>query len=65
MAATPARAADPRDLYIADLRAALTAAKALVAFAAGQAAATDPEYSARLMAAAGGMDDVLSRTAPE
>ena len=48
---------------IADLRAALKLAVAELAFEAGQHAATDPERSERLMAAASKAEETLQRTA--
>ncbi|WP_055526000.1 hypothetical protein [Streptomyces graminilatus] len=60
----PAETADPRDQHIADLRAALQQAVRHLHFCAGREAATDPEQSAELSAAADGMTDVLARTAP-
>jgi hypothetical protein len=71
MAITPDRAAvtgnqsNPDLLqHIADLRGALERAVREISFCAGREAADDPEQSARLMAAAGEMTEVLNRTAP-
>lgn len=56
---------DPRDQHIADLRAALDRARQVLAFAAGHAAAADPDHSRTLMAEAAHLEQVLTRTAPE
>ncbi|MFJ6214991.1 hypothetical protein ACIQGZ_16895 [Streptomyces sp. NPDC092296] len=63
MATTPYRA-DERDQHITDLRAALQHAVRLLHFSAGREAVTDPEASARLIAAADDLAAVLARTAP-
>lgn len=68
MTNTPTHAAAIQDEHIADLRAALQRAVALIQFEAGREAATDPGQADRLIAAADGMADVLARTglpAPE
>ncbi|MEU6927356.1 hypothetical protein [Streptomyces sp. NPDC046631] len=65
-ASTPGHDApvDHRDQHIADLRAAVQHAVRLLYFSAGCEEATDPKQSARLIAAADGMKDILARTAP-
>ncbi|MGW6741689.1 hypothetical protein ACWGDX_13340 [Streptomyces sp. NPDC055025] len=69
MAITPDRAEVPdqstADLrqQITDLRGALEHAVRLLHFSAGREVVTDPQQSARLVAAADGMTEVLARTA--
>ncbi|GHJ24433.1 hypothetical protein [Streptomyces albus] len=60
MATTP----EIRDQHIADLRAALQRAVALICYSAGREAPTDPEQSEELLRAADGMREILARTAP-
>ncbi|MFE2728940.1 hypothetical protein [Kitasatospora sp. NPDC059327] len=55
---------DVRDQHIADVRAALQRAIPFLGFSAGREAATDPNYSGRLFAAADDLTNTLDRTAP-
>lgn len=62
MTTTPAP--DPRDQQIADLRAGLQRAIALLSYTAGRGAAADPAQAERAMAEAGRLEELLERTAP-
>ncbi|MFH8619149.1 hypothetical protein ACH4E8_29365 [Streptomyces sp. NPDC017979] len=57
-------APDPRDQHTADLRAALTTAKAWLSFSAGMLAADHPDHAEQQMEVAEQMTRVLDRTAP-